>query len=237
MSLSNIFAFDKWNFVTRSVIENLSENDYDFLITSQGKKPYKKGELLFKEDEIPKGIFYIHKGLVKKFKQLPVTEQTLYIAGSGELIGYQAALEEEGYPDSAVTLQPSLITFIPSSVFFDLLKKSWDFNMSIHKVSGHAFRVQENFETLFSKGTSPQKLSIALIIFREKSKEGDVTGDSALINIKQADICSLAGISDDTLQRNLKEWEDNKIIAREGRKIWVKDLKRLVEMTAWPKKE
>ena len=230
MSLSGIFPIDKWNFTTQSVLNSLSQEDYKFLISSQDKQKYQKGEQVFKEGMIPSGIFFIHKGKVKKFKvDQTGREQIIYVANSGELIGYHAVLAEERYPDSAAVIEASLITFIPKDNFLEILNKSPLFAQRLLKALSHEYSVLANNISVFAQHSAVERLAIALIVIREKYKPETPEGKEISIDISRNDLANIAGIATENVIRLLKDLKTEGIIETEGRKIWVKDIIKLVE--------
>ena len=118
MSISGIFPIDKWDFQSESVLAELPAADLALLTNNKTEQLYKKGEIIFREGGFPSGIFYIVTGKVKKYKvNNDSKEQIIYVANTGELIGYHAVLSEDRYPDSAATLEESTIAFIPKEDF------------------------------------------------------------------------------------------------------------------------
>jgi len=93
MSLSGIFPIEKWDFKSESILAALSPEDFDLLTLHQTEQVYKKGEIIFREGSYPFGIYYITNGKAKKYKiDLEGREQIIYVANTGELIGYHAIL-------------------------------------------------------------------------------------------------------------------------------------------------
>lgn len=229
MSLSGIFPIDKWNFSTQSVLSTLTADEYRFLITKQGPQKYRKGEIIFKEGMIPSGIYFIHKGKVKKYKTGSAgKEQIIYVANRNELIGYHAILSEERYPDSAATLEESQITFIPKEDFLKVLQESPTLARRLLKSLSHEYSVLANNISVVSQGTAAERLAIALILIREKSKIETTAGEEPVINISRSDLAGMAGIAKENVIRLLKEFKSDHIIKTEGRKIWVTDIVKLV---------
>ncbi|PTT02051.1 Crp/Fnr family transcriptional regulator [Pedobacter sp. HMWF019] len=229
MSLSGIFPIEKWNFSTQTVVNALTEAEYQFLITKQGAQKYKKGEILFKEGMVPSGIYFIHQGKIKKYKTGPASrEQIIYVANKNELIGYHAILAEERYPDSAAALEESLITFIPKEDFLDILQQSTTFARRLLKALSHEYSVLTNNLSISSQGTAAERLALSLILIREKSKIGTPAGEEPSINLSRADLANMAGIAKENVIRLLKEFKNEQIIRTEGRKIWVNDIVKLV---------
>src|SRR6185312_17349653 len=125
MSLGGLFPIDKWDFKSQSVLRNLPEEDYALLIANQSVQTYRKGEIIFREGSLPTGIFYIKSGKVKKYKAVEGKgEQIIYVANTGELLGYHAVLSQERFPDSAATLEESVIGFIPKEDFLEVVAQS-----------------------------------------------------------------------------------------------------------------
>lgn len=229
MSLSGIFPIDKWNFTTPSILSMLSAEEYNFLIGRQGEQKYQKGEIIFREGVVPYGIFFIHQGKVKKYKVDPSgKEQIIYVANNGELIGYHAVLSEERYPDFAAAMEDSVISFIPKDDFLAVLNNSTIFANRLLKSLSHEYSVLANNISVFAQRTAVERVAIALIVMREKFKIETAKGEEIIIDISRADLASIAGIAKENVIRLLKELKSEGIIETQGRKIWVKDIERLV---------
>ena len=230
MSLSGIFPFEKWSFSTSSILNTLTEEEYHFLIERQGVQRYKKGEVIFREGIVPSGIYFIHAGKIKKYKTgNSGKEQIIYIANKNELIGYHAVLSEERYPDSAAALEDSQITFIPKEDFLHVLHTSAAFASRLLKILSHDYSVLANNISVFTQGTAAERLAIALILIREKSKIETPVGQETMIDISRSDLANMAGLAKENVIRLLKEFKSEGIIETTGRKIWVKDIVKLVQ--------
>jgi len=229
MSLSGIFPIDRWSFTTQSIVSILSAEEYNFLIGRQGEQKFKKGEIIFREGVVPYGIFFIHHGKVKKYKVDPIgKEQIIYVANNGELIGYHAVLSEERYPDSAAAIEDSMISFIPKDDFLTVLHSSPLFANRLLKSLSHEYSVLANNISVFSQRTAVERLAIALIVMREKFKIETVEGKEIIIDISRTDLANIAGIAKENVIRLLKELKSEGTIAAEGRKIWIKDIAKLI---------
>ena len=230
MSLSGIFPIDRWNFTTQSTLNALSEEDYADLVLHQSESKYHKGDVIFREGAVPSGIFLIQSGKVKKYKVDSISkEQIIYVAGPGELIGYHAVLSEERYPDSAAAIEDSLISFIPQDDFIKVLHRSPAFNRRLLKALSHEFTVLVNSISVIAQRTAPERLAIALIVLREKYKEEGTDEKEIVLNISRMDLANIAGIAQENVIRLLKEFKTEGIIETDGRKIWIRDIKRLVK--------
>ena len=230
MSLSGIFPIDRWNFTTQSMLNVLSDEDYAHLVINQIDQKYLKGDVIFREGSMPAGIFLIRSGKVKKYKVDQIAkEQIIYVANHGELIGYHAVLSEERYPDSAAAIEDSLISFIPKEDFIAVLHRSPAFTGRLLKALSHEFTVLANSISVISQRTAPERLAIALIVFREKFKDEESGEKDIILNISRMDLANMAGIAQENVIRLLKEFKADGILETDGRKIWIKDIKRLIK--------
>ncbi|MBE9600863.1 Crp/Fnr family transcriptional regulator [Pedobacter sp. MC2016-24] len=229
MSLKGIFPIDHLYFTTQFALDVLSADDYHALITQQEQQKYKKGEIIYKEGVKPSGLFFIHQGKVKKYKVDQYgREHVLYITSRDELVGYHAVLAEERYSDSMAALQSSIISFIPMEDFMGVLNRSPLFARHLLKLMSQEITVFANKLSIFGQRTAVERLAIALIILREKFKIDTAENEEITIDISRTDLAGIAGIAKENVIRILKEFKSEEIIATEGRKIFVLDIKKLV---------
>src|SRR5882724_7104132 len=171
MSIKGIFPIDKWDFESKSVLADLPVDDLKILNAHKTQHTYKKGEIIFREGTQPSGIFYIVNGKVKKYKvDKEGKEQIIYVANTGELLGYHAVLSEDRYPDFAAVLEQSVIAFIPREDFLEAIDQSDVLNRRLLKTLSHEFAVMANSLTMFAQKPVRERLALQLIIMREKYK-------------------------------------------------------------------
>ena len=208
MSIAGLFPIDKWNFKSLSILHNLPAEDHDLLLAHQVEQTYGKGEIVFREGSLPTGIFYITQGKVKKYKAAwGGGQQIIYVANTGELIGYHAVLSEERFPDSAATLEESVIAFIPKDAFLTILEQSAILNARLLKLLSHEFTVFVNNLTLFSQRSVRERFALQLIVLREKYKLAPVSDDPVEINLSREDLANLLGTRKENIVRILSEFK------------------------------
>ncbi|MFT3701256.1 MAG: Crp/Fnr family transcriptional regulator [Agriterribacter sp.] len=231
MSIKGIFPIDKWNFKSESVLANLPEKEYEILTFGNTERNYKKGEIIFKEGQFANGIFFINSGKVKKYKLDPDRkEYIIYVANTGELIGYHTILSEDHYPDSAAALEESNIMFIPRNSFLEALQESDTLNKRLLKTLSHEFAVLSNSLSLFAQKSVRERLALQLIVIREKYKVNFEPGMSVEIDMSREDLASLVGTARENVVRFLSEFKSKGIIETKGRKILVLNIGRLIEI-------
>jgi CRP-like cAMP-binding protein len=65
---------------------------------------------------------------------------------------------------------------------------------------------------------------------REKYKAGSAPGVPVAINMSRDDLASLVGTARENVVRILSEFKDEGIVETKGRKVIVKDVRRLIEV-------
>jgi CRP-like cAMP-binding protein len=232
MSIKGIFPIDKWDFKSESILTDLPLEDLELLTANKSEQVYKKGEIIFREGAYPSGIFYVTDGKVKKYKvDKDGREQIIYVANSGELLGYHAVLAEDRFPDSAAALEESKIAFIPKEDFLGALQQSDTLTRRLLKTLSHEFAVLANSVTMYAQKSVRERLALQLIVVREKYKVNFKPGMPVEINLSRDDLASLVGTARENVVRVLTEFKEDGILETKGRKIIVRDVNKLIAIT------
>ena len=231
MSIKGIFPIDKWDFLSESILIDLPKEDFDLLMAHSNEKLYKKGEILFREGTYASGIFYIVKGKVKKYKvDEEGNEQIIYLAHTGQLIGYHGILSGDQYLDSVGVMEDSRIVFIPKDDFLRTLQRSFIFSNRLLRTLSHEYTVLTNSLTVLAHKTVRERLALQLVVIREKYKVSGAEGNPIEVNISREDLANLVGTVRENVVRILTEFKEDDILETKGRKIIIKDVNKLVQI-------
>ncbi len=229
MSIKDIFPIDKWDFDSESILTDLPKDEREMLLAHQSEQTYKKAEIIFKEGAHAYGIFYILSGKVKKFKvDKDGREQIIYVANTGELLGYHAVLSLSRHTDNAMALEESQIVFIPAEDFLKVIQRSNFLSRRLLSNLSHEFAVMSNALTLFAQRPVRERLALQLILLREKYKENFQPGMPVEIRMSRKDLASLVGTARENVVRVLSEFKAGKILETKARNIVVLDVKKLI---------
>ena len=229
--IKEFFPIDKWDFKSGSVLTDLPPGELEMLFAHSTEHTYDKGQIVFREGAYPTGIFFIKKGKVKKYKvDKEGREQIIYVANSGELVGFHALLAEEGYPDNAAVLEDSQIVFIPKDDFLKVLNSSKVLARRLLKTLSHEFTVFANSLALFAQRSVRERFAMQLILLREKYKENFVPGMDVEINMSREDLASLVGTARENILRIMKDFKKEGLLETKGRKIIIKNISKLLSV-------
>jgi CRP-like cAMP-binding protein len=185
---------------------------------------YHKKDLIYREGDFPKRLYFVMEGKVKIFKTNEWgKEYILEILPAGSFFGYQALIKEQNYFDSAAVLEDSQISFIPKEDFFALLHNNRDFSARFIKIL--ADNVLEKEEKLLSLAYNSirKRVAEALVQLHEQLKEDD-------ISILRDDLAGLVGTAKESVIRTLTDFKQEGLIDIRNSAIFVLQLDKLARM-------
>lgn len=216
----------KFDFESDKILSALSLSEREKLLSHTEEIFFKRGKLIFYEGGIPTGVFIIKSGKAKIYKTgLDGKDQIFYIYKSGDILGYHALLCNEQYEDACEVLEPSLIYFINASNFNKLVKDIPKLATLLIQNMSHEFGVLVNTITILAQKPLRERLALYLLIL-------DNRYDNLIIEIPRDDLANLIGTARESLGRLLKEFKEENLIAISGRKIEVKDEKKLLQIAS-----
>ncbi len=225
------FPIENWNLRSDSILSNFPSDQFEMLTRNESVKVYKKGEVIFREESFPTGVFLVKEGKVKIYKMdSGGKEHIIYLGAKGDLFGYQALLSEERYPDSASTIESSHIAFIPKDDFLEVLHGSDILRSRLLKTLGHEFTVLTANLCMLARKNVKERLATQLIILREKFNGDPQSDNPTEISISRDDLANLVGTARENVVRIMSGFKAEGIVFTKGRKITILDEQRLIEI-------
>jgi len=212
------FNIEKYYLRSFSFHDLLGPQERKFVAENLVVKEYKKGQLLFKEGNLSKGIYIIKKGKVKMYKtDEEGREYILYIYKKEEYFGYRPLLGDEPHPVSVAALDNVAVSFIPKEVFITLLESSEAIARKLLINLAKEFSVLINKMTVFSQHSVKERVAISLLILSRvynppESKE-------QVISLNREDLAAFVGTAKESLVRMLRIFKDDGVIYTKGSKI------------------
>ena len=96
------------------------------------------------------------------------------------------------------------------------------------KTLSHEFSVLANSITILARRSVRERLALQLVVVREKYKGDFPPGEVVEIDLSREDLAGLVGTARENVVRTLSEFKEEGIVETRGRKIIVKDIKKLV---------
>lgn len=178
-------------------IKHLSEN--------REVRHYRKKDIIFREGEHPRWLYYVESGMVKIFKTSDDgRELIIKVAQAGDFLGFLAMFKEDAYPESAAALEDCSIKLVPKSDFAALVFGNRDVNARFIKMLANhvAEREQQLIELAYN--SVRKRVASNLVHLHEQTQEP--------LHLLREDLAALAGTAKETLIRTLTDFKNEGLI-------------------------
>lgn len=192
---------------------------------------YKKGELIFREGEEVKGIYFVYSGKVKVHKKWGEEKELIIrFAQKGDILGHRGLGQQVGnYPISATALEPVQACYIDLTFFQTTLKINYEFIYQL--LLFFADELQESERKMRNLAHMQVKGRIAQALITLRDKFG-ITADGLVdVSLSRQDLASFAGTTYETVFRIINELTDDQLIRTEGKYIAILDTDKLSDLT------
>ena len=191
-------------------------------------KRFNKNERMFNENDVYQGFYILLKGTVKVFNiSLQGKESVVHIVKPLNAFADIPLFEGGNYPVNAEALEESITLFIPKRKFLDLIHTEPE--VSLKMLAGFAKRLRSLIVQLEDISSMEVQNRLAKYILKEIKISGTENLPEPFIRltVPKSTIASYLGTITETLSRAFKKLQNEKIIRVVGKKIFIKDLKKL----------
>ena len=187
---------------------------------------FKKGELIFKEGEAVKGIFFVFEGTVKVHKRWGEEKELIIrFAKDGDIIGHRGLGEEVIYPVSGTAIEATTVCFVDLAFFKTSLKINNDFTINL--LMFYADELQRSERKMNNLAHMQVKGRIAYSLLSLYRKFGVTPAGAINIVLSRQDLASYAGTTYETVFRILNEFTQDEIIAIDHKSIIIQNVAAL----------
>ncbi len=190
---------------------------------------FKKGQNVFNENALPQGLYCINKGKIKlSGVGVDGKEQILRLAKDGDVIGYRALLSNDRYHCSATALEDSIICLVEKDFFYSLIDKNKDVLYKIiAKISSDLKAAEDQIISLSQKNVR-ERTAEALLFFKATYGFLD-DGITLNVTFSREEIADFVGTSTESIIRQLSEFNQDKVISLQGKKIGLLNVPKLLK--------
>ncbi|MET1033562.1 MAG: Crp/Fnr family transcriptional regulator [Candidatus Saccharimonadales bacterium] len=181
---------------------------------------YKKGEFVIRPGEIPSGIFYIVKGLVKAYDITKYGEENLLIIRKeNEVLGLTWAITGQSRNIIYSTLAPTELLQINREQFTTFLSSNPEAAMPLIDMLVDMYRMHSD-RILTLEYRSVRERLISFLLTTAK-RFGEETGNEVvlMVPLKHQDIASSISATRETTSRELATLERQGLISRDKQSI------------------
>lgn len=210
-----------------SVFNTLKEDEIELLYQNYTCTSFKKNEIIYKESEHPSGLICLQKGKVKIYKEgIGGREQIVRMAKPVSFIGYRALFADENYIASAQAIENSVVCTIGKSALEQILRQNSEFALRIIKSLASELGFANKRTVTLTQKHIRGRLAESLLFLKDTyGLEED--GYTINIYLSREDIAHLSNMTTSNAIRTLSAFAKEGIIDVNGRRISIKDNKKL----------
>jgi CRP-like cAMP-binding protein len=227
MDLSDVvvsdYIADMWN--------PLSSEQKEFMKNNCSLREYKKNELIYCENEIPRYLMCLLKGKVKIFKDgVGGRSQIIRMIKPVEYFGYRAYFANENYVTAATTMEASLLCLIPMDTMVALVTQNPDLALFFIKQLSIDLGIADERTVNLTQKHIRGRLAESLLFL--KDGYGLEEDESTLsIYLSREDLANLSNMTTSNAIRTLSNFANEKLITIDGRKIKIIDEEQLKKIS------
>ena len=205
-----------------------SLNKEELLRMADCKTSYtiKKGEYIFEEGEITKGVFCVKDGICKLSKlSANGKDQIVKLVKPGELLGQRSMISEEPANLSAVALEDMEVCFIPKKEIMGFFTENNQFSMNVMKTICGDLKEADDHTVSMAQKNVKERLAETLLYLEDSFGQND---DGTLqIQLSREELAGMIGTATESCIRLLSEMNKNGLIDLVGKKIAIIDRSKL----------
>lgn len=203
-----------------------SFKDISLLSDSRVIKKIRKKDTIFMEGDSPLYLYFIVSGKVKLFKTNELGKEYITeIFKEGDFFGHTALLDESIHKESASAIDDIEIALIPKEDFYQLLHSNSEISIRFIKYISNNLAKSEEKLIKMAYDSARKRVSEALLFIYNKYQNNENTESS--FPAFRENISAIAGISPESVSRNLTDFKEEGLIETCNGIIKIVDIKKL----------
>ncbi|MDO5571015.1 MAG: Crp/Fnr family transcriptional regulator [Bacteroidales bacterium] len=201
----------------------LTESEQSLVMGNLEIRQFKKGNVIYKEDDEPTSLMCLLKGKVKIFKEgIGGRNQIMRLIRPVQYFGYRAYFASEPYVTEAAAFENSTMVFIPMTLIDTLIKENNQLAVFfIKELARDLGESDERTVTLTQKHIRGRLADSLIFLLDKYGTEGD--GCTLNIYLAREDLANLSNMTTSNAIRTLSSFCNEGIVAVDGRKIKIID--------------
>jgi CRP-like cAMP-binding protein/CheY-like chemotaxis protein len=205
--------------------ENIERN-INLMTEHKTVKKYAKKDGLFLEGDTPNYLYMLISGKVKTYKTNEWGKEYITeIYKAGDFFGYSCLFDHNMHQESAVAIEDSEIALIPKQDFYQFLFSNNEESLKFVKLMSEKLFDAEEKLLKMAYDSARKRVAEALLYVVKKYKEDG--GDELFVNVNRENISAIAGISPESVSRNLTDFRDEGLIETSNGGLKILNYKKL----------
>jgi len=197
---------------------------------SKNTRTFRKEEIIFLEGDIPHNFYVVCDGRVSISKTLSNGKKTiLSIRTPGHMFGYACICRGTRYIITAKSITDTKVSCFPKEKLIEMFRADFNFCLEIIKLLCVEIGNLQTRLCMMAWQNAEEKVINVIINHISFVTQND---PNPILSIKRSEIAEICGLRVETVVRTLQKLEDKKIIKRDGQKIKILSLNKLIEINS-----
>lgn len=196
----------------------------------------KEEEMIFKEGEAPKGLYYVHSGCVKVVVnrahargRTTTNEYVTKLVSPGEYFGYKSLVKGAATASHAKAVKSTVLWLYPKELIQVAVAQA---SPLIKLLLNQAVNDLESFETisqLHYLASVQERIAYQLVLLADRFGVQTPNGISLNLKLTRNEFAQLASTINESLSRHLTEFKNEGLIDLNGKEIIIKNREGLMK--------
>lgn len=201
-----------------NAMKTLTKDELKQISACKTTRFYKKGDVIFDENEMLNGVYCLREGICKMTKlSANGKDHTVKLIGKGDLIGQRSIISDERTHLSAIALNDVELCFVPKEQILNNIRSNREFSFNMLQSLAKELREAEGGLINMAQKTVRQRLAETLIYVGKAFGENE---DGFLkANLSREDYASIIGTATESTIRILSQFKKEGLISTMGKMI------------------
>ena len=213
------------------IFAGLTEKDLVAIVADLRLKEYGKDDLIFRQGDESREIYFVLKGKVRIYKISPSGNETsIAIFSTNDVIGELAAIDAEPRSAAAKAITPVTLLAMSQERFLSALQTMPRFALGLARLLSDKLRWTASYAESIAQFDAAGRLLHIILIHNERYGEAVEPGKKFVfdLGLNQSDLASMVGARREWVNRILNEWRRRNLLEFDNGVITILDLPRVV---------
>jgi CRP/FNR family transcriptional regulator len=202
----------------------INRRDFIRIEKSSVSLAFKKGETILKQGEQPSHVVYLERGIVKfSYQNEAGKNLILTIVAAPKILGGANLFYKDNNLFSFVAVDDCDVVLIDAQVLLSVMENNAKFSIMLFQLASGMFKKSIlNFISLAYKQKEGRIADIIIYLSAEVYNSRDFT-----LTLTRRELAEFAGCSTENVIMTLSKWQNENVIAAEGKQFQIIDMERL----------
>ena len=193
------------------------------LLNATQKLIFRRGEVVYRQGDLPRGLYYIEEGLVGLVMtgEASGKEHLLRFFKTSQFFGHRTLFADGVYHATATALEKTVVSFIPKDPFLRIADQNPCLYKDVIQVLASELRTSEVRHVGIMENQVLIRTAQALVYLKDLYPEHNWT---------RKEIANFCASTTSTVIKAMAQLEERGLIAQDGRSIKVLERKGLIEL-------